>query len=86
MNNALKVSSVVQIQYILGEVGSNVKTDITFDEMKQFIKDYRSDLKNMETIEIVGQGQRINGIYYYIVDEQERERVQNLIKEHFAKG
>lgn len=86
LKNALQVSSVVQIQSILGEVGSNVKTDITFDEMKQLIKDYRSELKNIETIEIAGRGQRINGIYYYIVDEKERERVQNLIKEHLQKG
>lgn len=85
MNNALQVSSVAKIQNILGEVGNNVKTDITFDEMKQFIKDYRSDLKNIETIEIQGQGQRINGIYYYIVDEQERERAQNLMKEHLQR-
>lgn len=85
MSNALQVSSVTKIQDILGEVGNNVKTDITFDEMKQFIKDYRSDLKNIETIEIQGQGQRINGIYYYIVDEQERERAQNLMKEHLRR-
>lgn len=85
MKNALQVSSVTKIQNILGEVGNNVKTDITFDEMKQFIKDYRSDLKNIETIEIQGHGQRINGIYYYIVDEQERERAQNLMKEHLQR-
>ena len=85
MNNALQVSSVTKIQNILGEVVNNVKTDITFDEMKQFIKDYRSDLKNIETIEIQGHGQRINEIYYYIVDEQERERVQNLMKEHLRR-
>ncbi|MBD7966491.1 LCP family glycopolymer transferase [Paenibacillus gallinarum] len=85
MNNALQVSSVTKIQNILGEVVNNVKTDITFDEMKQFIKDYRSDLKNIETIEIQGHGQRINGIYYYIVDEQERERAQNLMKEHLQR-
>lgn len=86
MNNALQVSSVAKIQNILGEVGNNVKTDITFNEMKQFIKDYRSDLKNIETIEIQGHGQRINGIYYYMVEEQERERVQNLMKEHLQRG
>ncbi|WP_454189935.1 LCP family glycopolymer transferase [Paenibacillus sp. Marseille-Q7038] len=86
MNNALQVSSVAKIQNILGEVGNNVKTDITFDEMKQFIKDYRSDLKNIETIEIKGHGQRINGIYYYIVDEQERERAQNLMKDHLQRA
>lgn len=86
MENALQVSSVVQIQSILDEVGGNVKTDITFAEMKKFIMNYRSDLKNIETIEIKGQGKKINGVYYYIVDEQERSRAEALMKEHLQKA
>ncbi|WP_211749190.1 LCP family protein [Paenibacillus sp. Marseille-Q4541] len=86
MKNALQVSSVVQIQSILDEVGGNVKTDITFTEMKKFIMNYRSDLKNIETIEIKGQGKKINGVYYYIVDEQERSKAESLMKEHLQKA
>ncbi|MFD2699386.1 LCP family protein [Paenibacillus shunpengii] len=82
MKNALQVSSVMQIQNILDEVGGNVKTDITFDEMKKFVLEYASSLKKIDTMEINGHGQRINGIYYYIVDEQERQRVTDAMNEH----
>ncbi|MCM3786670.1 LCP family protein [Neobacillus mesonae] len=85
MKNALQISSVTKIQSILDEVGNNVKTDITFDEMKKFITDYSRDLNNIQTIEIQGKGERINGIYYYIVDEQEKSRVQELMKDHLQK-
>lgn len=85
MENALQVSSVMQIQSILDKVGSNVKTDITFAEMKKFIMNYRSDLKNIETIELKGQGKKMNGVYYYIVDEKERTRTETLMKEHLQK-
>lgn len=85
MKNALQISSVTKIQSILDEVGNNVKTDITFDEMKKFMTDYSRDLSNIQTIEIQGIGERINGIYYYIVDEQEKSRVQELMKDHLQK-
>lgn len=59
-----------------------MKTDITFDEMKKFALEYASSLKKIDTMEINGHGQRINGIYYYIVDEQERQRVTDAMNEH----
>lgn len=85
IKNALQISNVVQIEPILNEVGGNVKTDISFDEMKKFVTGYSRDLKNIETIEIQGQGERINGIYYYIVGEQEIVRVQEIMAKHLEK-
>lgn len=86
LNNALQVANIVHIQSMLKEVGNNVKTDITFDEMKKFITDYRSDLNTIETLEINGQGKKINGIYYYMITSAEKERVHKLIKEHLRKA
>ncbi|SFS39020.1 LCP family protein [Paenibacillus sp. 453mf] len=85
MKNALQISSVTKIQSILNEVGSNVKTDITFDDMKKFLTDYSRNLGNIETVEIQGRGEKMNGIYYYIVDEQERSRIHELMKKHLQK-
>ncbi|AJS60031.1 LCP family glycopolymer transferase [Paenibacillus sp. IHBB 10380] len=82
MKNALQMSNIVHVQSMLDEVGNNVKTDITFDEMKKFITDYRSDLNKIETLELNGQGKRINGIYYYTIGGTEKERVHNLIEDH----
>lgn len=82
LKNALQVSNIVRIQSMLDEVGNNVKTDITFGEMKKFITDYRSDLNRIDTLELVGQGEIINGIYYYMVDSAEKDRVHNEIEDH----
>ncbi|WP_438347577.1 LCP family protein [Paenibacillus sp. FA6] len=86
LENALQVTNIVRLQSMLAEVGNNVKTDITFDEMKKFITDYRSDLNKIETLELNGQGKRINGIYYYTIEATEKERVHNLIEEHLRKS
>lgn len=82
LKNTLQVSNIVRVQSMLDEVGINVKTDITFDEMKKFIIDYRSDLNRIDTLELVGQGKMINGIYYYQVDTAEKDRVHNEIEDH----
>ncbi|OAB48530.1 LCP family protein [Paenibacillus antarcticus] len=86
MKNALQVSNILHVQSMLTEVGNNVKTDITFNEMKKFITDYRTDLDTIESLEFNGQGKRINGIYYYIINNEEKERIHHLIKEHQQKA
>lgn len=80
MKKALQVSSVLKLQAILDEVGHNVKTDITFDDMKKFLNNYRSNIKDIEVFEISGYGRKINGIYYYIVEDAEINRVRKNIK------
>ncbi|MDR0268329.1 LCP family protein [Paenibacillus sp.] len=82
INSSLRIANVVKIDSLLADVRDSVKTDITFDDMKTFLTDYRPDIKQIDQDEISGQGQRINGIWYYLVSDKEKSRVHNLIKEH----
>lgn len=82
IDKSLKISTVFKLQKILDEVGASVKTDISFEEMKTFIKDYRTKLKKIEQVEVKGNGQKINGIWYYMVNEEERNRMNALLKAH----
>ncbi|HEY2493131.1 MAG TPA: LCP family protein [Paenibacillus sp.] len=86
ISNGLQVSNIVHIQSMLKEVGDNVKTDINFDNMKQLITEYRSELKNIDMVEVKGQGQKMDGIYYYIVDEAERSRIHEIMIEHLNQS
>ncbi|MED5015995.1 LCP family protein [Paenibacillus chibensis] len=82
ITSSLKITNMVKIESLLDEVGNSIKTDITFDDMKTFLTDYRTDLKQIDQVEISGQGERIKGIWYYQVSDQERIRIHNMIKEH----
>ncbi|MWV44545.1 hypothetical protein GRF59_12995 [Paenibacillus sp. HJL G12] len=82
IKNSLKINNVVKIESLLADVGNSVKTDITFDDMKTFLTDYRSDLKQIDQVEISGEGQRIKGIWYYLVSDKERSRIHQMIKDH----
>ncbi|WP_336784944.1 LCP family glycopolymer transferase [Paenibacillus sp. MMO-177] len=80
MKSSLQFSNITQIQKILKELGSSVKTNITFDEMKTFMTDYREDLGNINTVEISGSGSMINKVWYLIVTKEEKERIHELLK------
>ncbi|NMO95698.1 LCP family protein [Paenibacillus lemnae] len=82
IRSALNVSTVFKLNSLLNEVGSNVRTDISFNDMKTLVADYRQDLNTIEQIEIKGTGSKIGGIWYYIVDANERQRIHTLLAEH----
>lgn len=83
--NSLQVSSVMNLQSMLEELGTHVRTDLTFDEMKELLFAYRSDLGTIDTVEIQGKGEKIDGIYYYIVDQAERDRIHGILEEFAGK-
>ncbi|WP_034765301.1 polyisoprenyl-teichoic acid--peptidoglycan teichoic acid transferase TagU [Rossellomorea vietnamensis] len=80
------VSSLWNYGDIFGAIGNNVKTNLTLDEMVEIQKNYKSATKDISQSQISGDGQMIsNGtqdIYYYVVPEEERQKVQNDLKDH----
>ncbi|MGP4105596.1 LCP family glycopolymer transferase [Virgibacillus sp. L01] len=82
IGEAASFSSITKITDILGILGGNVKTDLKMDQMQTLFSDYRQTRTNIDTMEISGSGQMIDGIWYYIVPDEEMNRVQTEIKEH----
>lgn len=82
LKNTVQVSNVLQLETLLDEVSAHVRTDVTFDEMKQMFSNYRSVLDHIESVEIKGTGKKIDGVYYYIVEQSERDRIHQMIEEH----
>ncbi|MGV3464430.1 MAG: LCP family protein [Heyndrickxia sp.] len=81
IHKAVNISSVTRISDILHALGKNVKTNMTFDEMMNIQKNYRDSQKNITQYEVQGKGERMNGIYYLVVPEEERTRIRNDLKE-----
>ncbi|PFG04400.1 LytR family transcriptional regulator [Bacillus sp. es.034] len=80
------VSSLWNYGDIFGAIGNNVKTNLSLDEMVDIQKNYKSATKDITQSQISGSGQMIsNGtqdIYYYVVPEEERQKVQSDLKDH----
>ncbi|WP_018757613.1 LCP family protein [Paenibacillus terrigena] len=80
MHTAMQWGSIDRIPSILKALGRNVKTNISFDEMKYMYKNYLPAFNTIDTTEVQGTGTRISNIYYYLVNDKERKRLHDLLK------
>jgi polyisoprenyl-teichoic acid--peptidoglycan teichoic acid transferase len=86
IDKASSVSSVTKFDDILDVLGSNVKTDMTFDDMMNIQKNYRSARNKIEQYEIKGQGGLIGGTYYLTVPQEEQDKVREMLQNNLANG
>ncbi|GEM01625.1 cell envelope-related function transcriptional attenuator common domain-containing protein [Halolactibacillus halophilus] len=75
-----KIENITRISDLLDVLGDNVSTNMTFSDMTSLFQDYRQTASNFEDYQMQGSGTMINGIYYYIVTEDEINRVHDLIE------
>lgn len=76
------ISSVTKFGDMFGVVRDNVKTNLTFDEMWDIQANYKEASKKLEQFQVKGANERIDGIWYYLVPEDERLAISNQLKEH----
>jgi LCP family protein required for cell wall assembly len=83
MREGASLNSLVNYKSIFGAIGDNVKTNMTFDEMTDVQSKYRDAFGKVDQLYIKeGQGKKINGIYYYIMNDAELQNVQGELKAH----
>ncbi|ATO37673.1 LytR family transcriptional regulator [Geobacillus sp. 47C-IIb] len=75
-------SSLTNYSDVLAAVGKNIKTNLTFEDMKEIQANYKDARKQIKQLHINGQGTKINGIYYLLVPDSERTAISNELKEH----
>ena len=80
VQKVLSLNSVSNYQEILTAVSDNMKTDLSFDDMKKIALDYRSAFGKVKQDQLQGTGFMQDGVSYRRVDEQELTRVQQELK------
>jgi polyisoprenyl-teichoic acid--peptidoglycan teichoic acid transferase len=74
------ISSLTNFSSIFEALGSNIKTNLTFDQMVDIQKNYKDAGKNIQKMEMKVNGTRINNIYYGVVSPDEKQRIQTELK------
>lgn len=83
MRGGASVNSLFNYKDIFNALGNNVRTNMTFDEMKDVQSNYRDAIDTVDQMIIDdGYGETINGVWYYMMDENELSEVQTALKEH----
>ncbi|MFB5504202.1 LCP family protein [Enterococcus faecalis] len=80
VQKVLSLNSVSNYQEILTAVSDNMKTDLSFDDMKKIALDYRSAFGKVKQDQLQGTVFMQDGVSYQRVDEQELNRVQQELK------
>lgn len=80
VQKVLSLNSVSNYQQILTAVSDNMKTDLSFDDMKKIALDYRSAFGKVKQDQLQGTDFMQDGVSYQRVDEQELTRVQQELK------
>jgi len=77
-------SSITKAESIIDSIGNNMITNLTFKEIVKLQQNYLDVRHNQETFEIEGSGQTIDGIWYLMVPEEERQRISNELQTHLG--
>lgn len=78
----LNITSITRYEEILKTLENSVRTNFTLDKLLSIKNNYPKALKNFESDKISGSGTMIGGIYYFVVPEDERLRISNLLREN----
>ncbi|PLT31814.1 LCP family glycopolymer transferase [Peribacillus deserti] len=85
INKGTSLSTINHYDRILEALGSNVKTNLTFDQMVDIRKNYMEAAKNIKQYQIEGTNERAEDeIFYFIVPEEERKAVTSRLREHLG--
>ncbi|MBC6925273.1 LCP family glycopolymer transferase [Ligilactobacillus salivarius] len=73
------IGSVTKYQSILNAISSNMKTNLTFDDMKAIATKYGSASK-IEQVQLQGESRMIDGVSYEVVPQSNLDKVINQLK------
>ncbi|WP_338751851.1 LCP family protein [Bacillus sp. FJAT-52991] len=82
LDKGASMTSILKYNEILGALEKNVQTNLTVDEMMNIQKNYASARHNIQQETIKGTGEKMDGVYYYLVSDEEKERVSDMLKQH----
>lgn len=79
---AADISSIARAGDILDAVGKSVRTDLTLSEMWTIQSNYRGARHQVEQLALEGENERIDGLYYVIVSDEDRKQMSKELREH----
>lgn len=83
MRKGASANSLMNYNEIFDALGTNIRTNMSFDEMKDVQKNYRDAASTVDQMIIEdGYGETINGIWYYMMNEAELAEIQQTLKNH----
>lgn len=75
-------AAVMAYDDVLRAIAKHVKTNLTLEQMKAIYTHYKQAHTTVEKLQLKGTSTKINGVFYVIIPENERQLVSNQLKTH----
>ena len=82
VKKASSASSFTKYGEVIDAVGNNMKTDLTFDEMKSFLSYLKDGMPQVDTITLSGYDDTSTKTYFWRLDQAALTETQNILKNH----
>lgn len=82
IKKGMSLNTLTNYDDILDALGKNVRTNLSFNEMRDIQKNYKNAVGKIDQLTISGNGQRINDVWYLIVSNEDQLKVQEELKSH----
>ncbi|EIM05061.1 hypothetical protein A1A1_18177 [Planococcus antarcticus DSM 14505] len=84
MNRALSVGSITKYGDVFEAVGDNMKTDMSFQDMRALFEYAKAGKPDVETITLDGYDDMSTGIYYWKLKEESLLEIQDILQSHLG--
>lgn len=84
MKQVSSVGSITKYDDVIQAIGSNMKTNMTFSEMKSFLSYLSNGMPRIDSLTLDGYDDMSTGVYYYKLDEDSLNEVKNTLKNHLG--
>lgn len=82
MKQATSVSSITKYGNLIDAVGDNMKTNMSFNEMKSFLAYAKGGMPEVETLNISGTDDKSTGIWYWLLNEEDLQQTILDLRNH----
>jgi len=79
VNEGASAASVTKVHSLIDVLGDNMGSNMEFSDIKALLSDYRGARKKTVDYQLQGEGQKIDGVYYLIVNDDEVQKVHDMI-------
>jgi LCP family protein required for cell wall assembly len=78
------LSTLTKYDDILGALENNIKTNLTLNDIIGIQSSYKPAAETIEKLEINGNGDTINRLWYFLVDDETRQSLSDQLREHLG--
>ncbi|QBP41759.1 LCP family protein [Paenisporosarcina antarctica] len=82
MKKSVSASSFTKYGDLIDAVGDNMKTNMTFNEMKSMFEYGKNGMPSIEQLSLLGADDTSTGIYYYQLNEESLAEIKDTMQNH----